>query len=633
MAKRLTITRRDFLGGLALGASGLSVAGKSAAGPLRALAAAAGHGTAHYPPALTGMRGSHPGSFEVAHALAWAGKEFPSPAGQTDDTYDLVVVGGGISGLAAAFFYRQQVGPDARILVLDNHDDFGGHAKRNEFSVDGHQLIGYGGSQSIDTPGSYSPVSAQLLRDVGIVTERFHEYFDQAFLDRHRLRRGLYFSASAYGRDVTAAQFSQDSGDEARAANARLLEAYPLAAADRAALLMLLHGGLDYLQGRERAQKIDYLRRTSYRDFLLRDAAVPEPVYLLLRDNIRGWWGVGWDALSALEAARMGMPGTADLALGEFDQRGPQRDEPYIFHFPDGNAGVARSLVRQLVPQAVPGTTMEDLVLARVDYSALDRPGNPCRLRLNSTAVKVRHTANQGAVDVDYVCRGEVYRVRGRHAILACYNDIIPYLCPELPREQREAIEYSTKVPLVYLSIAVRNWRAFADLGFSNFSIPQPTMMHSFGLDFPVSMGGYHFANDPDSPTVLHGAYVPCAPDQGLKAREQHVIGRRAIYETSFQQFEDHVVNTLDGALGAGGFDVERDIAALTVNRWPHGYAYEYNDYSDPPEYGPDQGPHLLGARQLGRISIANSDASAYAFVNGAIDAAWRATSEQVTLK
>lgn len=625
MSRLRHLSRRDFLGGAALGAAAGGLGGIP--GLARALESPGG---VTYPPALTGLRGSHPGSFEVAHSVAWAGAKYPVPKQQTDKTYDLVVVGGGISGLAAAHFYRQKMGPGASILILDNHDDFGGHAKRNEFNVDGKQLICYGGSQSIDTPGAYSPQSAQLLRDVGIHTERFYDYFDQGFNQRRNLQRGYYFSKAAYGRDVVAPHFDGSGGAEAARRNADIVGSYPLPPEVRAALLTLLGADTNYLAHLPREQRPAYLRSITYREFLLDVVGVPEPVYILLRDNIRGWWGVGWDAQSALEAVRMGMPGTAHLDTGDIKQREPERNEPYIFHFPDGNAGVARSLVRKLIPEAVPGSSMEDLVLARVDYSLLDRPENACRIRLNSTAVNVQHGPEQKHVDVTYVRGGDVYRARGKHVVMACYNDIIPYICPELPGDQREAIEYSTKVPLVYISIAVRNWRAFADLGYSQFSIPNPDMMHSIGLDFPVSMGGYQFADDPDQPTVLHGSFVPCAPDQGLQAKEQHIRGRRQVYETAFEQFEEHVVSTLDGALGGAGFDAERDMAALTVNRWPHGYAYEYNEYSDPPEYGPDNGPHLLGARQLGRISIANSDASAYAFVNGAIDAAWRATNEQL---
>jgi spermidine dehydrogenase len=324
------------------------------------------------------------------------------------------------------------------------------------------------------------------------------------------------------------------------------------------------------------------------------------------------------------------MPGTTHLGIGDLDEGESGRDEPYIFHFPDGNAGVARSLVRRLVPQAIPGHTMEDLVLARVDYDALDRAASPTRIRLNSTAVNVRHTTDSKHVDVTYVQHGDVRRVRGRHVVFAAYNAMLPHVCPELPEAQKEALAYAEKVPLVYTSIAVRNWRAFAELGYNSVYIPKSKYIYSFGLDFPVSMGNYNFTSNPDQPTILHGSWVPAVPEQGLTAREQHVAGRRRLYELSFADFEDDIVAKMDGALSAGGFDASRDIAGITVNRWPHGYAYEYNDLSDPQGFGPQNGPHVAGRAQLGRISIANSDASAYAYVNGAIDAADRAVDEQL---
>ena len=626
MSDRLKISRRDFLNGVALG-----VAAGTTLSPLELMAMEAARG-AHYPPALTGMRGSHPGSFEVAHALAWNGATWPRPANQADATYDLVVVGGGISGLSAAFFYRQRAGSDKRVLILDNHDDFGGHAKRNEFTVDGERLIGYGGSQSIDTPGHYSAAAKRLLKDVGIDTPRFYEYYDREFFDRQELRRGIYFSEAAYGVDRVAPSvmrgFDGSTPDDIEAAIAE----YPLPALARRSLLGLLTNREDLLPEHSRDEKIALLRRTSYCDFLREYAGMPEDVVLLLRDSIKGYWGIGWDALSALEGFRRGMPGTAHLGIGKLEGEPPGRDEPYIFHFPDGNAGVARSLVRQLVPDAVPGHTMEDLVTARVDYERLDRAGSDVRIRLSSTGVDVRHTGDGKGVDVTYVRQGEVERVRGRHVVLACYNGMVPHICSEVPDKQKEAIAYATKVPLVYISVAVRNWRAFDELGFYEFYAPRAELMHSFGMDFPVSIGRYTYTGSPDHPTVIHGTFVPTSPGRGLSAREQHVAGRRQLYEMSFDDFERGIVRQMDGALSGGGFDAGRDIAAITVNRWPHGYAYEYNDYSDPPGWDRDAGPHIAGRAQIGRISIANSDASAYAYVDGAIDAADRAVNEQIAL-
>lgn len=619
MSRRLNITRRDFMNGVAM-----SVAAGSVLSPLELLAAT----PAAYPPALTGMRGSHVGSFEVAHALALDGKRWPRPATRTDDDYDLVVVGGGISGLAAAFLYRQAAGRKARILVLDNHDDFGGHAKRNEFDVDGRQLIGYGGSQSIDSPRRYSAAARRLLDDLGIRTERFYEYFDQSF--HANLGLGYYFPAATYGEDATHPSVLEPYWGTFADDPAAVIDDYPLSAAAKRSFVELLTGPQDFLRDVPAHEKAHYLKRISYSDYLRKHGRVHEEVVAFLRDFSRSFWGFGYDALSALEGARLGMPGTWDFDPQLDPDLQVEDEEPYIFHFPDGNAGIARALVRQLVPQAVPGSSMEDLVTARADYGRLDLASNSARIRLNSTAVDVRHAGE--AVDVTYVRGGDVQRVRARHAILACYNHVIPHICPEVPRAQVEAIDKAEKVPLVYINIALRNWRAFARLGYRSIYVPQARYMHSFSLDFPVSMGAYRFAKSPDDPIIVHGVYCPSVPDQGLTEREQHIAGRRILYELSYDDLEASVVQTMSGALAGGGFDAARDIAGITVNRWPHGYAYEYNELYDPPEWNYRHGPHQLAAARIGRISIANSDASARAYVDGAIDAAVRAVAEQLAI-
>ena len=269
MSGQLNITRRDFINGVALGvAAGLSLSPRE----LLALGGAEG---VPYPPALTGMRGSHPGSFEVAHGLSRYGATWPRPAKLTDQPYDLVIVGGGISGLAAALLHRQRVGPKSRILVLDNHDDFGGHAKRNEFNVDGKLLIGYGGSQSIDTPGRYSKVAGKLLQDISIHTERFYDYFDQAYYSQRNLGRAIYFSREAYGADSVHPNVTWFFGrTEPHDDTTGTVGRYPLSDASRASLMRLLTEGVDYLEGMGRKQKIEALRALSYTDFLVRRAGV-----------------------------------------------------------------------------------------------------------------------------------------------------------------------------------------------------------------------------------------------------------------------------------------------------------------------------------------------------------------------
>ena len=627
MASKPKITRRDFINGVALG-----VAAGSCLSPLEILALDTKRNGTYYPPALTGLRGSHAGSFEVAHAVSRSGKKYPLPKKPSDEIYDLVVVGGGISGLSAAKFYRDRAGADLRILVLENHDDFGGHATRNEFDVDGKTLVGYGGCQSIDGPKNYSAVSSRLLRDLGIDVQRFYDFYDQEFYASRGLGAAIYFDKKAYGVDrvVPSPWGGFFSDPEERAQTEENIRQFPISREAQDALLVLMQGGVNYLQGKSDLEKTELLRSISYQQFLQEYAGVPVEVTRLLRDQILPMWGVGWDAMSALQATEYENFGTQELGIKPESFFGS--DEPYIFHFPDGNAGIARALVRDLIPAAMPGRTMESLATERAIYSELDREAASIRIRLNSTAVNVRHTTDGKRVDVTYVRNGDVHLVQGRHVIMACYNNIIPHICPETPKEQVDAIQYAAKVPLVIGNVAIRNWRVFQDMGYRSFYSPGDVYFKTMGLDFPVSMGNYQFSQNPDEPIIVNGWYVPNSPDQGMTARQQYVAGRQILLKQSFDEYESSIYQQFDAMLGGGGFDAERDIAAITVNRWPHGYTYEYSEIGTPADWNREKGPHIQGRAQMGRISIANSDASGYAYVNGAVDAADRAVNEQIKL-
>jgi spermidine dehydrogenase len=611
----MSISRRDFLNGVALSiAAGLTPAAQVLAEPER------------YPPALTGLRGQHPGSFEFAHAQALGGKRFAFEGLPVEEAYDLVVVGGGISGLAAAFFYRRAAGPSARILILDNHDDFGGHAKRNEFTRDGRLLIGYGGSESIDSPQTqYSDVAKALLRELGVDVARFETAFDRTFYSSLGLARGLFFAREAFGRDTLVTGEPPAAGtDEVarRLANAKTLAefvaTFPISPASKDQLIALYDAARDPLAGKTAQEKLDILRRTSYRDYLTRIRGCSDEVANCFQGRTLGFFGLGCDAVPAADARELGYPGFDGLGL---PGRAATR-EPYIYHFPDGNASLARLLVRSLVPDVAPGQSMDDVVLAAFDYGKLDRDGEAVRIRLDSTCLDVRNAGER--VLVGYVRKGVAHRVEAKHAVLACFHMTIPYIMPEGVAPQREALARNVKTPLVYTNVLVRDWHPWVRLGVHDISAPMS--FHSrVKLDFPVSLGGYRHPRDPSEPICLHLVHVPGAPNRGLDARTQFRIGRARLLDMTFADFEDKIRDELDRMLAEGGFSSARDIAAITVNRWPHGYSYVANSLYDEEDYE----SVLERARQkVGRVAIANSDAAGDAYAHLAIAEAARAVSE-----
>ncbi len=620
------ITRRDFLNGIPLGLGATALPG--ALGWLTAACSDPGPESAvpdgPYPPALTGMRGAHPGSFEVAHALrdrVRRGEVWDDSGASDGGSFDLVVVGGGISGLAAAFFYRQAMGPDASILVLDNHDDFGGHAKRNEFTHEGRTILAYGGTQSIDSPATFSAEARGLLDDLDVDLELFFTAFDRDLYRSHGLGRAVFFGSEEFGEDRLVGGYGQGAAGAFAAAA-------PFTDAGRADFRRLFDDPGNPWPDLDDAAAKERLAATSYEAFLT-ELAMGAEVQAFFRQRTHGLFGMGPDGVPALDLWGLGYPGFDGMGLREGDHarlsltaRPNPTPEPYIFHFPDGNATLARLLVRALIPDAASGTTGEDIVRARLDYRALDRPGASCRIRLNATAVRVRDGAQDASVT--YVQDGAQTRVRAGAVVLACYNRVIPFLLPELPEAQREALAYPPKVPLVYSNVLLRNWTAFVNAGAS--SIYFPGGFHaSASLDFPVSIGGYEFSQGPEDLIVLHTVRTPCLP--GQSARIQHRAGQAELLRMPFETFERETREQLARALGPSGFDPARDILGLTVNRWPHGYAFETNSLWDPP-YAPGEAPHEIGRQPFGRIHVANSDAGAYAYTQAAIDQAHRAVRE-----
>ena len=341
-----SITRRDFLDGMALAiGAGLAPDAVIGAAPV-------------YPPGLTGLRGQHDGSFEAAHTMAFDGKRYRVGALPVEEEYDCIVVGAGISGLAAAHYYRERFGRDARILVLDNHDDFGGHARRNEFRVGGRLLIGYGGSEALQSPkANFSSTVNALMRELGVETERFRALFDQQLYPGLGLSRASFFDRERFGSDrlVTGDPtdwVADDIPPDRR--NGRPLEAFigdfPLSPESRRQLLEVhTSRRVDLARLPDDATREDYLSKTSYSEFLRRDWGLSDEAVAYFDGRTRDFFGLPPNLLPALDCGLYAYPGFRGIRMPQDEEATAELAEPYIYHFPDGNASIARLLVRKLV--------------------------------------------------------------------------------------------------------------------------------------------------------------------------------------------------------------------------------------------------------------------------------------------
>ncbi|MCH8855362.1 MAG: NAD(P)-binding protein [Proteobacteria bacterium] len=604
------ISRRDFLNGTLLGL----------ASPLAA--------------AQAGFQGQSLELAAAAHRLRDNPAAYRDAIVEVDDQIeDLVVVGAGISGLTGAYLFNRHAGRPVRILVLEALDQLGGHARRNEFvSRSGKRLVGYGGSQSLDTPSFFSPAARGLLDELGIDLSRFHQYFDKGWAARHGVdREGIYFGREAWGEPRLVVR-GEDDGP------ASWLAQSPMSARAQADLVRLqtsaFHGPMTRLKQKGLR---DRLARTTYQAFLTQQWRVDPALLMYYRSATLAYFGVGIDAVSALDAWAAGLPGFDGLDIGDaVDPRNSPSarqlkagEDEYIYHFPDGNASVARALVRAMRPALLPGEGMETLSSATLDQAALDDPAAAIRLRLQATVVGLRHLGEPSRaelVELKYVdASGCLRAVHARQVLLANWHRVIARLTDELPAAQVHALNDQVKIPLLYGTVLLSNWRAWQKAGVRSFSNPGG-FWDEVALDFPVSIGPLKFPESPDEPMLLHLSKV-VVPGDGSSARQQAAAGRAQLMGWSFQALESGITELLQGALGAHGFDARSDIEAITVNRWSHGYTYEYMRPWD--AYWPAGPlPAWQARRGWGRVAIANSDSGAYAYAHSAIDQATRAVQE-----
>jgi len=606
------ITRRDFIHTATLASLGLMFSSGCMAPEERVIESEADR---IYPPLKTGMRGSHPGSFENAHALARSGMRFEATS-TLNEEYDLIVVGAGISGLTAAYEYRKRFGKDARILLLDNHDDFGGHAKRNEFEVDGQTVLSWGGTMNLEYL-SFSNTALKFLEELGIDLVEMNKQLDFHYGGD---KPSIWFDEETFGKNVFVKGFSMyDRIREPLDA----IDRFPISEEGKESLKSFYSSHINVLAGMSEEQIEDVLHRTSYTDFLSQYGGLTNDAVALFIKSMDGYWGVQTPSLSVSEGMHAWLPGSH--LLGPHAERvAPWIESEQVAMFPDGNASIARLLVHALIPAVAENVTAQNVAAATFKYESPDLPDSNVRLRLNSTVVRAENEPD--GVSVTYVHNGETVKVAANHCVLACYHAIIPYLFPELSQEQKEAQQYQVKCPMLLTNVLIRDTAHIEDLDVTGVYCPGRLHAKVLKID-GVNTAGYSYSPGRSKPVPLMFWGMMAPPTHDKPLHDQLRDAREELLAMSFEDFEREVRTVLHGILGRAGFDVQTDILAITVNRWPHGYSYGYMDLWDP-EWRKGVAPHEIARQPVGNISIANSDAAASASIPAAIEEAIRAVSE-----
>jgi spermidine dehydrogenase len=610
-----SITRRDFLQGTAALIAG------TALGCNRGNDSRISPPDNNYPPNFIGLRGQDMASTTLAHGVR-DGKfaQLPKDVVDTGEEYDLVVIGAGLAGLSAAYVYHREKKGRCRILLVDNHDDFGGHARRNTFHWQGTTLIGPGGTFALEEPEHSPPEAVEIFNELGIDPKRMKSYRDDDFNNRFGLSPGVFFDDRIYPGIASkwVNGFYRTPYDEFFARS-------PLSAAAQRELVEFYTTKKDYLPGI--ADKEKALLEMSWEKFIREKMGLGDEAVRFANLYATDLVGLGCDAVSAFAGYEVG-PGFAGMGGEGFQEVDGILRYAYDpqSRFPDGNHTIARRLLRAILPEAVPGgETMEAVFNSIIDYSALDKKESDVRVRLRSMAVRVQHEGpmqNAQHVVVHYSQPdGKVYRVRSRCAVMAGWGTVAKHIVPEISAEQLGALDKYRYCSAVYINVLLKQWRPIAGLGMYEMYLPGGycTWMH---VADPLHVGAYRPEYHPDKPTLLSMYKYIYKP--GLDPDEQMILGRMEMENKPFEEYEREIRSELQHMFGGHGFSSADDILAITVNRWGHGY----NFFKGPKRI--DDQPFVRGREKLGRISFAGADAGGSPWTQLALQQGRRAALEQI---
>jgi spermidine dehydrogenase len=563
-----SITRRDFVDGVLGGAAMLALGGRAGA---QAAPIPPGLGPDWYGYGGVGdyapSHGNTPELIAQAHSVRdgqWSASHID--ASDTGEAYDLIIVGGGMTGLGAALQFTQKSRPGARALLIENHPVLGGESKRNEFIVDGTRLFAPQGAQGFSVPGpsvgGYANGDARYFEELSIPREYTYAPWPTD-------RKELKFPTDDAGflhwfeREVSDGWFVDEPGSPGRWVHdpwAKDLAGTQYSAEDRAQLIKWRQWSKRIYDGPDFEKWLD---ARSYAELLTQDAGLGSGV-LNYVSTLTTVTGGPIEAVSAYSAYNIRLPVAS--AFSKMEAPAPRQQ------WPGGNDVFARYFIKRIAPHVLEGgTTLPEIVKARIRFEALDRPDARVRFRVRSTAIRIEHVgkASDAAVRVTYLQNGRAYSVRAQAVVMATGGWITKYIVRDLPASHLAAYNDFVHMPVMIANVALRNWRPMYNLGLTSFKW-KGDLGSACAIKRPMYVGDFQPPLDPDRPTVISLTYPICPP--GADVRTNVKVGRAELYATPFAEYERRIREHFTRLFGAGGFDARKDIGGIILNRWGHAW-------------------------------------------------------------
>lgn len=527
---------------------------------------------------------------------------FGHSVSDTGEQFDLIVVGGGLSGLGGAYYYRKGAGESRRCLILENHAMFGGHCKQNEFLVDGHRLIGPQASNDFGVPrrGSGNQMD-ELFTELDIPREFDWAGWDPA-LDRLRIPRDNYSHMDGINdTQVDVGYFF--GGKWTNNIFADNLAGAPFPENVKRDLLKwrTTTGGSEQVQR--------HLDSITYKYYIEDELGLSPEVTKFASPVVGLICGASPDAVCARAGHTLVRP----------------MNSPPGISFPGGNTTFARHLVKALIPDSIHGSpNFADILGNPVNFKALDVKNSPTRIRLGATVVRVEH---EGAgVAVTYEHGGKLYRSRGRAALAASAGWANRRILTDLPNDLRAAYDQFTYAPALSVNVALRHWQFLYKLHAPAVRYFDGDFGWSCNIRQPMIAGNFNPPLHPDRPIVL--TFYTGIYEAGRPAKEQGDEGRKKLLATSYFDYESAIRKQLTTMFAASEFDASADIAGIVLNRWGHariiqppGFYYGLNGKPS---------PRQIVERGFGKIAIAHSELNGHQSATGALAQGKRAA-EQLT--